>query len=577
MGRPGVALWAAILGVCAHAAPPPDIPGEDISGAYMEQVVPPDTLAQRAPAFSMYSPNWLGEAERSWDAPPLAVQMGADDVQLPMGKGAVFVPRFTDAALEPEIEVLEMDGLVAGRGKPGSAIPLLPGTYSVVLGSGAHHQQMVRQVEVREGKAQPVLPDWAGLTVDVVNQDNQPFAGDYELVRLDEFDPYGRGLGADPDLGEKPLTWVLRPGVYKIFSVGESYNTLRNFITVRLLPGYLSRILLVIDEEDLKIVGGGIVQQAMERVGDKHWSVGVDVGGSILFNAEIDRRNETDRGTNSSTIALLLNGWLRWDRKPYDWSSSLRLDEGFTIPDFDFEQIENSVDDARLRSLFLWRVLPLLGPYGRVEVRTSVFAEYLRQTESQKYFMAVDESGALLALDSAASFRTEAAFSPFTTEAGLGANVDIIDVRYLEAKFRTGFGYSFTSVRDNYVTITAAELDTAQLDSATEAVVTQSVLLRRLGSAATHEAGPEAALTLNLRLGNWAMVRAEARLFAPVAPELRFNRPDFDLETTLSWRLTRWLTFDYELVYILKQPEDENLRQDLVRHGVRIRYSLRTR
>ncbi len=568
------AVVVCVAGACI-AAPPPELPGEEITEEYLERLIPRDSIEAHAPVSSPRSPSWLDEAMRTWLAPSIGEQIGEGDPFLAVGKGAVFVPRMTEATQEPDIEVYDSTGEVVTRGKPGNPLALMPGTYSVVFGSGPHRQQVVKRVAVDEGRTVPLIPDWSGLVVEVVNEKNEPFEGDYELVRIDEFEPYGRGRGADPDLGEQAATWILRPGIYKVLSVGEGYNTLRNFITVRLLPGVLTRVLLVIDEDDLKIVGGGIVDVLPEKEGKRHWTIGVDLGGSILFNAEIDRRNETDRGSNSSTIAALLNGWVRYDNEPWEWYTTLRFDEGLTVPDFDFERIENSVDDLRLRSLLVWRLLSWVGPYARLEAQSSAFAEYARRSDDENYFYVFGDDAANTIIDSSASFRVEAPLSPLSLETGLGANADVVDVRSFDLRFRIGFGYGFTSVREKLVTARVDEVDSVRY-ARDSAYIVQSQLLRDLGSAATHEAGPEAALIANLRLGNLALVRGEMRVFAPVAPELRFNRPDLDVEATVSWRLARAVTLDYELYYTLKQPKEENLRQDLVRHGIRLRFSLRS-
>jgi len=372
-----VTIWAAT------AAPPPPLPGEEITDEYLEEMLPRDSIEGRAPATSQDSPTWLDKAMKTWQAPKLSAQMGGDQAYIPIGKGAVFVPRMSKASLEPDVEVVDSLGEVVDRGKPGRAYSTLPGTYSVVFGSGPHQQLIVRQVTVEEGDVEPLIPDWAGLIVDVVNEQNLPFAGDYEVVRIDEFQPYGRGRGADPDLGEEPSTWILRPGLYKILTVGESYNSLRNFITVRLLAGHLTRVLLVMDEDNRSIQGGGIVEFGPERVQTHAWNYGLDIGGSLLFNATVDRLLTGDeRATTSSTIALLLNGWLRYNEGPRDWTSSLRLDEGFSITDFDFAHIASTVDDARLRSLFIWRLLSWLGPYARFDLQASFFAKHARPPES---------------------------------------------------------------------------------------------------------------------------------------------------------------------------------------------------
>lgn len=576
MAPVGCAMAAVLCVVSAYAAAPPELPGEEITEQFFRSAPAPDTSLVAAPVADT-SRSWLEIAARSWEAPTVEEQIGKAVKLVPLGQGTVFVPRMVEGSDEPEMEVYDSVGEFAAKGKPGEGINLLPGTYSVVLGSGAHKQQIVRGVNVVEGRVAPVAPTWSGLVIDVVDENSQPLVADYELVRIDEFEPYGRGRGADLDLGETPPAWILKPGLYKILGAGESYNSLRNFITVRLLPGQFVRVLLNMDEDSRRVIGGGVVQMGEGRSDRKKlWTTGIDLGGSILFNATVDRRERDDdlRGSNSSTIALLLNWWLRYDRSPFEWTNSLRLDEGLTVPDFEFEQIENSIDEIRLRSLFVWRLLRWLGPYGRFETRSNVFPDWARLSETSKYFYIVNDAGTAGTVDSSSTFQTQATFSPLTIETGLGANADIVNIRMVDARFRIGFGYSFTSVRDKYTRATAPASLASGPDSS---IIRQSDVLQSEGSAAEHAAGPEAALTVDLRLGNFVTLRTELRVFAPVAPELRFANADYDWETRLSWRLARAITFDYELKYLLAQPSNDDLKVDEFNHRVQIRYSLRSR
>jgi len=65
-------------------------------------------------------------------------------------------------------------------------------------------------------------------------------------------------------------------------------------------------------------------------------------------------------------------------------------------------------------------------------------------------------------------------------------------------------------------------------------------------------------------------VESEIEYFAPFD---RLDRPDFTLRTTLSWRLIRVVTLDYEFEYTLEQPFEEVLQQNESRHRILIRFS----
>jgi len=219
---------------------PPDLPGEEMTQDYIWSTIPRDIPVKNQTADTANSEaNGIVKIEKTWDAPSISEQISASRTTVPMGKGGILIPRFTDRGNEPDVEVIDPEGVSIGTTRPGNIITVEPGTYFVIMGSGSHQQKIVRKVTVQESQVTPVFPDWSTLTIETVDTNSTPFRGEYELVRIDEFEPLGRGYGADPNTGEAVNGWVLKPGTYKILGRGESYNTLKNFITVRLLPAGL--------------------------------------------------------------------------------------------------------------------------------------------------------------------------------------------------------------------------------------------------------------------------------------------------------------------------------------------------
>ena len=79
--------------------------------------------------------------ESTWASPSIEIQLQMDDVIVPVGKGAVFVPSMTDPDNEPVCGVLSK-GRIVQDSKTGHRILLAPGTYTVVYGSGTKEQMM---------------------------------------------------------------------------------------------------------------------------------------------------------------------------------------------------------------------------------------------------------------------------------------------------------------------------------------------------------------------------------------------------------------------------------------------------
>jgi len=570
---------AALLVVTAlqsrpFAASPSELPGEEITEELLRLTVKRDTIgSQRVNARKKDTLSWYDRAALTWETKPLLEQMALEKGTIPMGMGGIFVPRFTEANAEPDIEILSTAGERLRGGPPGVTYSVEPGTYYVTLGSGSHKQRLLRKVDVSESKTTPVMPDWAGLTIETVDSTTIAFRGEYELLRIDEFEPFGRGFGADPELGEKARTWILKPGIYKILGRGEGYNNLRNFITVRLLPGELVNVLLVQRPTDMAIVGGGTVSVSGGRQIASNWKFGLNIGGNIQFTGEADRKSE--RNALNSVLSLRTGSWVRYNRNPFEWESSLLLDEGISLSETDFDDIITAPDDFRIISLFIYRLLPWLGPYGRSELRTNLMPNRIGLGENGREFCVLNHDSTVNRFSSSTSFRNRPSLCPLKLDVDVGANLDMINLRFLEIKLRGGVGSSFNDYRDRYES--TSFITARAQDSAEAARIGRSVVLLPLDATRIFEFGPQGSISGNLRIGRMATANAELRIFAPTLPEMRVSRPDFDLTTTLSWRLARSLTFDYDYTYTLRQPKDIKAQEDFSTHKIYLRFSYSSR
>ena len=569
---PGVLLLAA-LGGSAFAELPPDLPGEEVSREMFRRAIPRDTIGvQKVGPQKMDTIPWYDRAAKTWEAPPLAEQMLGEKTSVPMGMGGVFVPRFTEANDEPDVEILTTDGTSIKAGEPGQTFSVEPGSYYVMLGSGSHRQRLVRKVDVVEAKTSPVMPDWSGLTIETVDSTTIAFRGEYELIRIDEFEPYGRGFGADPELGEKVKTWVLKPGTYKILGRGEGYNNLRNFITVRLLPGELVNVLLIQRPSDMAIISGGTVDVTPGTRIASHWKYGINIGGNLQFTGEVDRRVEQQQ--LNSILSLRTSLWLRFTRQPYEWESNLLLDEGLNLSETNFKDVVTAPDDFRVISLYIWRIFAWIGPYGRTELRTNLLPSRTTLDEGKKSFCILNRESGIDHFDTSRSFGNKPSFCPLQLDVDVGANVDMVNLRFLEFKLRGGVGSSYTYFPDRYE---RRSLGVMPGDSLLADQLKNSIIMQPLDATSTPEFGPQGSANGNIRIGRFATAGGELRVFAPILPELRLTRPDFDLTVTLSWRLARAVTLDYDYTYTLKQPEDDNARVDYSTHKIYLRFSYSSR
>ncbi|MDD5675420.1 MAG: hypothetical protein PHC61_14715 [Chitinivibrionales bacterium] len=560
---------AAVMG--AFAAPPPDLPGQEITQQYMQSILPADSLKANPPDNLPESADWFDRAQRTWDAPFLSQQIAEDVANIPMGKGAIFIPRMsTDANLEPDVDILDSTGAVVLSDKVGKKICLMEGNYTVLLGSGSHRQLIARKIRAVESKINPLIPDWCCLAIDVVDQNNLPMRGEYEITRIDEFEPFGHGYGRDQNLGEELKTWVLKPGIYKIFSVGLSYNTLVNFITVRLLPGEMTHLLLVENSSDFKIISGGTTEVKLKQARASHFKYGLDIGGSVLFSSN---QNYVDTTANKTTIALLANTGLQYKNGKHEFNFTLRLNEGLNFTDFKIAHLNTDLDEFHFTALYIWRFLHWFGPYGRFEVLSTLFPQY-HYFDDQKgghYYLKLNPDSSLSTIDSVnATLRLAPSFSPFTIQAGLGGNLDVVKTRFLETKFRAGFGFSREASWSTVLLTDSTSLrpaDTAFIRSILPINAPHAVV-RRAQDTSLYSYGPEADLNALARVGRWATIETELQVLIPLQ---RLSHPDYDWTTTISWRIIPPVTLDYQYTYqdhpsaVLETERRQSLHRILLR------------
>jgi len=587
-GRICFSLVVFLLLPAVHADFMPDLPGEELTQEHFESVTKRGETAQPAPtpdsgadAQQSSSAPWLEAAMNTWYTPTIAAQIAAEETIIPFGKGGIFVPRFSETNSEPDVEVYDLQNNHIVSARTGTTIVLVPGDYEVTLGSGSQQQRITKRVTVAEGRKTPVIPDWSGLIIEVVDEQGISLRGEYELVRIDEFDPYGRGYGASVELGETVKAWILKPGTYKILGAGESYNTMTNFLTVRLLPGELTNFLLVQESEKFGIRGGGTLQLASAtRSVTSNWHWGANAGANVLFNLDTDHGANTEM--NSFTMGLLFDTWVFYRKKPVEWNTRLRLDESINISDNDAETMINSPDRVLLSSIFIWRILNWLGPYARSEFNTKFFSTKIKRNKEAAFCFVdsdymLDESRQP---DTSGIFLLEPGFSPLIFELGAGVNADLTTQRYIEAKARLGFGSAFSRYADRYRVIETAKVNyptEEDPDAVVETGIANGIILYPEEKIRIFEVGPQASLGVLVRIGAFASAEVEAKLFAPVAPSPRFDRPDFEVSGTLSWRLSSFLNLDYTYRQTLRQPVELDVPDHKSSHGIWLRLHFSSR
>jgi hypothetical protein len=268
----------------------------------------------------------------------------------------------------------------------------------------------------------------------------------------------------------------------------------------------------------------------------------------------------------------------------FEWDTRLFADEG-VIYEREEERLSSQPDNIRLMSLFTWRLLKWLGPYGRFEGEVGIVPEYKRVPANlnEHYFVEIGDDFTITSIDSFGTSRlTQSAFSPLLVEAGIGANMRGLNTRFFESRFLLGIGFTQESrfnetevdIPDSVVladTSTGEGRAFKQIDTLNK----WHNNVRLVGTTTTRpEYGPEATIYTTVRFGRFATNESELKIKAPVIRMQSSGfRPDVLWRNTLSWNIIKSVTLDYQVQYLLRWPKEVNLQTDMWLHRILIRVS----
>ncbi len=496
-------------------------------GAWVQLAMPGGLAAQGGEAATQGDPHGGSE---SWLQPVPALQVEQDPHLRPAATGGIFVPAMSSGQAEPQFQVLQGEHLVAET-RTGSMVYVLPGLYTVLVGSGVPENMLVFDVRVVEGLVTFVPVEWSGLLVNVVNDRGTPFRGAYELVRLPSRDYVGLGLGAAISEGEQLSTWLLWPGTYMILSPGESYQARKNFVTLRLPPGQLVQYTLVMDPETGDILGAGEVALAPENL--QGFDVNLIVGGSIGFN-QADNVVGKAEGQVVDIAAFIesVAGFLEDNHFGYG-RANIEIGGRLRLPDRPFVP---TVDEINLDLLYAYRLTPWFGPYVRTSLETNMvtaYQEFDQPTTVRRY----DKQGELVSESSEAELEAEIAkpFSPIELDFGVGGRLDFSAGFWLKFTTRLGLGFRQVFARELYVveSLRSGVAEIRQVDN-------------------VQQYGGEAAVILEVVPLHWLSFKADASFLVPFDD---YTEPFIDLRASATLRLSSIAS----LIYTLRLKDDPSL------------------
>jgi hypothetical protein len=531
------AAFAALLAATAgRAAQLSGLPGEDVSGGEVEQsagkVIKGTSAAPR-------NSNWL--------SPPVEEQLSRDGTLIPLGKGALFVPTYTEPRREPEVSILDPHGKLVKSAQTGERILLDSGDYSIRFGSGTSGQQIPMIVSIEEGHTTVVPPTWGGLIVETLAADGDYVDAQYEVIRMEKWINFGKGHGLKQERLQDIRTWILPPGMYRISQPGEGYNSLRNYITVQINPGELSQIELIYDKAGGDIISGGAKSfNARLKVGS-YWTYGLRAGGNV------DLARTTDE-TDTRKETMQLTGDLRmravFDNLSYLGTTELLLQDNF------FKErghpFSVNTDIAQFRTNWVRRLNAWLGPYIRATMDTHIFNKLAEQDTVQIVEEAgTDSTGKPLTrtrIDTSGTFLARPTFDPLNLTEGMGVNIEFISKYYLEATAQFGIAAHQNLAEGSYL------------------VNNQSQYFR---AKSTYELGGEGTLNATLRLGSQMALDLRLEMFAPNADPARLHLDD--LTADFRFFLSRNIEIGY--LYHVAQTQSNASNRFPSSHSLSLRLS----
>lgn len=469
----------------------------------------------------------------AWTEASPEAQLAADKTEIPIGKGALFVPTITGSLNEPPVILVEGNAGEVSDVPTGKRVLVDPGSYVVIVSSGSPMQGVGVSVDVKEGDTTVVPVTWGALRIEVTDDHRIPHRGGYELIRAESREPYGTGFGADTLQGESLMTWLLPPGVYRIVRPGSNYRALRDFATVYVPESGFVRYRLVLDPDTGEFQGSGVLlpdEFGSPNDRQTRWFSSLVVGavGSLAQQQNVIGVNNQLTAAGS----LFVDGQLSYNLGKNRVTTLLQIEEGasqITPQEGDALPLVKTRDRMRLDGLYTFYAKPWLGPYARVAGETQAFRTDVLVTEDttlqreyadgtlQPEFVAANQT-----------FFVADPWEPSLFRQGTGLNTRFVNNRWFTLNLRLGLGLRQNLYGGAWVIEDAPR--------------TPEIEYRQIES--FNQEGVESTIIATARLPGWVVYATDVELFADFQ---EFTEPSIEWRNTLTLRLTRNLSLNYYL------------------------------
>lgn len=469
----------------------------------------------------------------AWTEPTPEAQLAADRTEIPLGKGALFVPTITGSLNEPPVILVEGTQGEVSDVPTGERVLVDPGSYVVIVSSGSPMQGVGVSVDVKEGDTTVVPVTWGALRIEVTDEHRVPHRGSYELIRAESREPYGTGFGADTLQGEALMTWLLPPGVYRIVRPGSNYRALRDFATVYVPESGFVRYRLVLDPDTGEFQGSGVLlpdEFGSPNDQQTRWFSSLVVGavGSLAQQQNVIGVNNQLTAAGS----LFVDGQLSYSLGKHRVTTLLQVEEGasqITPQESEALPLVKTRDRLRVDGLYTFFAKPWLGPYGRVTGESQAFRTDVLVTEDttlQREFSNGTVQSEFVSANN--TFFVADPWEPSLFRQGAGLNTRFVNNRWFTLNLRLGLGLRQNLYGGAWVIEDlprTPEIEYRQVDS-------------------FNQEGVESTIIATARLPGWVVYATDVELFADFQA---FTEPSIEWRNTLTLRLTRNLSLNYYL------------------------------
>ncbi|MCD6181023.1 MAG: DUF481 domain-containing protein [Candidatus Cloacimonetes bacterium] len=478
------------------------------------------------------------------------------------GYGILLVPALTHSDNEPYFIVKNERGEQVASEPMGTDVALPAGRYSVLYGSGSLNQMIMKtNIIIRPRYKTVVEPDWGCLIVDVMDESRNYAKVRFEIWDMETGESFGSEFPAEKEIGEQPVVWALRPGLYKVTINNEPFNTLRDFTTVFVEPNDVQELRIVVDvDEDgnpLSLVGSGVLEDSERTSGDQRLKINSAIHGNVNFNSS----NELDENNPEYTITLntQLETQLTYNINRFHYTLKNVVDMGTTKKtDTDFQISSDSFD---WKNTLVYYFIKNLGFYSRFDLLTHFLNEYSYSTTEFNY-KKYNNSGELISTEIGKDkIQVKKSLLPLNLKEGIGLNFRLFDSSKATLNIRSGLGLRQDIYNDVY------GYETTIHDTLPDLSVVDYRIYKELES--TDKLGTEMSLVGNFKVLKNLTYSTTADVLFP------FNKEDdvtIEWENSFNMKLVKHISLDYKL-NLRKTGDSSIIRDDTL--FLRVTYFLR--